>query len=135
MRSLDLTKVDISLLMLEDFFRLQDKYFIENINADKSFVGVNFQASGFPKEKIEKIFNEYTNVVYKKGFNFQQQYDITKKMDLVLKADPMLWATYFKLLKKIDGYVKSDLLYKDYLKIYPSPELQLKWLSPKENTL
>jgi hypothetical protein len=135
MRSLDLTKVDISLLLLEDLFRLQSKYFISNIEADKSFLGLNFQATKFPKDKIEKIYNEYSNIIYKKGFNFQQQYEITKKMDMVLKADPLLWATYFKLLKKIDGYVKTDLLYKSYLKIYPSPELQLKWLSPKENTL
>ena len=60
---------------------------------------------------------------------------IAIKIDGYLKADPILWNAYFNLLKKIDRLTKNDLLYKDYLKIYPSPELQIQWISPKKKVI
>ena len=71
----------------------------------------------------------------KTGFNFQQQYEITKKMDAQLKSEPNLWSVYFKLYGKLERFMKSDLLYKNYIKIYPSPELQINWLSPKKQVI
>ena len=56
-------------------------------------------------------------------------------MDKILKSSPESWNSYFKLLKKIDQLVKNNLMYKNYLKIYPSPELQIEWLSPKKKVL
>jgi hypothetical protein len=56
-------------------------------------------------------------------------------MDKILKSDPPLWSAYLKMINKIDGLIKNNLLYKDYNKIYPSPQLQIKWLTPKKTVL
>lgn len=135
MRTLDLTKADISLVLLEDFFRLKEGMFKANLKADLSFLGKNFSKTDFDKTALLKVLKGYTEVVYKKGFSFQQQYEITKKMDKVLKSKPEIWSVYLRLLGKIDQLVKNNLLYGDYTKIYPSPELQLEWLSPKKKVL
>jgi len=77
----------------------------------------------------------YSRVIFDEGFDLQQQYEITKEMDRVLKSDPALWGAYFRVINKIDRFIKSDLLYQKYLKIYPSPELQIQWLSPKKKVI
>lgn len=135
MRALDLSKTEISLLLLEDFFRLKSDMFKSNLGVDTSIIGANFANAEFNKSALLKILKAYGDVAYKKGFSFQQQYEITKKMDKVLKSSPEAWNSYFKLLKKIDQLVKNNLMYKNYLKIYPSPELQIEWLSPKKKVL
>lgn len=135
MRTLDLTKVDISLLFLEDMYRIDMGYFKENIKEDLGFLGQNFKASKFNKKKLDNLLKDYTRILFKDGFSFQQQYKVTKQMDSVLKADPALWSIYLKMLNKIDELVKDNLLYKDYNKIYPSPELQIKWISPKKKII
>ena len=56
-------------------------------------------------------------------------------MDNFLKSNPELWNVYFRLLGKIDRMVKTNHQYKDYVKLYPSPEMQVKWLSPPEKVL
>lgn len=135
MRTMDLTKVDISLLFLEDMFRVEEGFFIKNIKADTSFIGTNFSGKKFDLNKIKNILKDYSRILYEDGFTFQQQYTVTKKMDHLLKSDPGVWSTYLKLIHKIDRLVKSNLLYKDYTKIYPSPELQLKWLVPEQKRI
>lgn len=135
MRSLDLTKVDLSLLIFEDFLRLKEGYFTHNLEIDTKFLGTNFYKSKTNKKIVKEILEKYTSVVFQTGFNFQQQYEITKKMDSFLKSEPPLWSAYFKLYHKLDRFIKTDILYKNYLKIYPSPELQLKWLSPKKKVI
>lgn len=135
MRTLDLTKVDISLLLLEDFLRLKEGMFVKNLNADTSFLGGNFSKEKFNKQALLSLLKGYGEVVYKKGFNFQQQFEVTKKMDKLLKSKPEIWSYYLKLLRKIDQLVKSNLMFGGYTKIYPSPELQIEWLSPKKKVL
>ena len=134
-RSLDLTKVDISLLLLEDFVRLQKKLFVRKLGVNKEFYNHNFYRKGIDKKVVNQAMTDYTRVIFKEGFNFQEQFEVTKTMDRYLKSAPSLWSAYFKLYKKIDRFIKADLLYKDYLKIYPSPELQLQWLSPKKKMI
>ena len=109
--------------------------FKNNLDVDTSIIGSNFAKAEYNKAALLKILKAYGDVAYKKGFSFQQQYEITKKMDKVLKSSPESWNSYFKLLKKIDQLVKNNLMYKNYLKIYPSPELQVEWLSPKKKVL
>lgn len=135
MRTLDLTKVDISLLLLESYLRVEKKYFQENLLIKPDFIGKNFYQEGMNKKKLDDLLNEYSNVIYKKGFNFQQQYNVTKSMDRLLKSYPEIWSSYFRLLGKIDSLVKNNLLFKNYTKIYPSPEMQLQWLKPKDEVL
>ena len=136
MRTMDLTKVDISLLLFEDMLRLEKQYFIDNLGLKTDFLGTNFHGKDAPKkEMLLKFIAKYDEIIFSKGFNFQQQFEVTKQMDSYLKADPGLWGAYYNLLKKIDRLVKSDLLYKEYLKIFPSPELQMGWLSPKKKVI
>lgn len=135
MRTLDLTKVEISLLMLEDFFRSEMNLFQTNLKVDTEFIGSNFHEKQLDLKSIQHIMKRYRQVIFEDGFNFQQQYKITKKMDNILRSEPSLWSAYIKMLNKIDRLVKMNLLYKNYNKIYPSPELQIKWLSPKNKVI
>lgn len=134
-RSLDLTKVDIALLLLEDFLRLQNRDFINNLKIDKTFFGKNFLEAKLNKKYVNETIEAYTKNIFEIGFTFHQQFEVTKKMGSLLKSDPALWGAYFRLINKIDRFIKNDFLYKDYLKIYPSPELQIQWLSPKKKVI
>jgi hypothetical protein len=135
MRILDLSKLEISLLLLEDYLRIEDELFIKNIKADKKIIGKDFVNSKPDLKAFNKIISNYNTVINKEGFTFDQQFRITKKMDALLKSYPALWSQYIKLLNKIDKLVKVNLLYKNYNVMYPSPEIQIKWLSPKKEVL
>lgn len=135
MRTIDLSKVEISLLLLEDFFRSEMQLFKQNLKIDTSFLGTNFYGEKPKLEIIKEIMQKYNQVIFESGFNFQQQYQVTKKIDEILKSEPQIWSAYIQLLNKIDRLVKVNLLYKNYNKIYPSPELQIQWLSPKKKVL
>jgi hypothetical protein len=84
---------------------------------------------------IEEILKNYNSQIMDKGFSFQQMFEVTKKMDAYLKSSPELWNSYFRLLSKIDRFIKSNNQFKEYIKLYPSPEMQVKWLSPEEKVL
>jgi hypothetical protein len=137
MRSLDLTKVEISLLLLEDYYRIQMGFFKKNLKVSgvDKWYGKNFYKKKVELKYLDDLLNAYSILAFEKGFSFQQQYEVTKKMDLMLKSNQKLWNAYFQLLNKIDKLVKMNLLYNNYNKIYPSPEMQIKWLSPKEKVL
>lgn len=135
MRTLDLSKVELSLLLLEGFFRSEMELFKKKVNVDQSNLGKNFFGKEPDMKWVNDALKKYTEIVYEKGFDFQDQFEVTKKMDDVLKSDPALWSAYIKLINKINRLVKLNLLYKNYIKIYPSPELQIKWLSPKKEVL
>ena len=135
MRTLDLTKVDLSILLFEDFLRVKKGQFKDRINVDKKLLGKSFSDGNFNKSLVGDTLKEYSTLVFKKGFNFQQQYEVTKEMSQTLKAFPAIWGAYYRVLTKINRLIKNDLLYKDYLKVYPSPELQIQWLKPKKEIL
>jgi hypothetical protein len=136
-RSLDLSKLEISLLLLEDFVRLEQGYFKNNVSTEKlaKLAGSNFQGGKPDVSMVEELLKNYSKQISEKGFTFQQQFELTKKMDAYLKSNPDLWNTYFRLLQKIDRFLKSNTQYKDYVRLYPSPEMQIKWLSPEEKVL
>lgn len=135
MRTLDLTKVDIALLFLESMFRIDQGAFKENIKTDLTFIGTNFANKKPNMKQLKSLLLDYDRILYKDGYSFQQQYKVTKQMDKILKSDPPLWSAYLKMINKIDRLIKINLLYKDYNKIYPSPQLQIKWLTPKKKIL
>ncbi len=136
-RSLDLSKLEISLLLLEDFFRLEQGYFKTAVETEKlkNLSGTSFHGSKPDMALIQEVLKKYDNQVNEKGFTFQQQFEVTKKMDNFLKSNPELWNVYFRLLGKIDRMVKTNHQYKDYVRLYPSPEMQVKWLSPPDKVL
>jgi hypothetical protein len=136
-RTLDLSKVEISLILFEDFVRVRRGYF-KNYILDKeleNFLGTNFSGKPFDKKLIDSHLKKYNQVLFEKGFSFQEQFETTKEIDVLLKNDLKIWNTYLTMLEKIDTLTKGNVLYKKYGQIYPSPELQLNWLKPKTPVL
>ena len=84
---------------------------------------------------VEGHLKKYSQLLFEKGFTFQEQFETTKEIDVLLKSDLKMWNTYLSLLEKIDTLTKNNSLYKKYGQIYPSPELQLNWLKPKNTIL
>ena len=136
-RTLDLSKLEISILLLEDYLRLQKGYFKTYVSTPevRKMIGSNFYKKKFPEKTLKLLSEKYDEMVFDKGFSFQQQHEVTKQMSTLLKGDTKLWNTYYRMLGKIDNLVKSNFLYQKYLKLYPSPELQLNWLKPKAKVL
>jgi hypothetical protein len=136
-RSLDLSKLEISLLLLEDFMRLELGHFKKAVATEKisQLAGTNFQGKKPDVAMVEELLKNYSHQTFQKGYTFQQQFELTKKMDAHLKAKPELWNAFFRLLGKMDKFIKVNTQYKDYVKLYPSPEMQVKWLSPEEKVL
>lgn len=136
-RSVDMTKLEISLFLLEDFFRHESGYFKKAVVTEKmtKLAGTNFHGAKVDQSMMEEILNKYDQQINKKGYTFQQQFEVTKKMDSYLKSSPELWNSYFQLLGKLDRFLKTNQQYKDYVKLYPSPEMQVKWMSPEEKVL
>lgn len=136
-RTLDLSKLEISLLLFEEFLRYELNHFKQNVGAEKmlSLANSNFEGQKPEINTIEEVIKNYSVFINQKGFSFQQMFQVTKKVESYLKSRPELWNTYFLLLGKIDRLVKSNANYKDYLLLYPSPEMQLKWIGPEKKVL
>ena len=133
-RTLDLSKVEISLLLFEDFLRAKKGYFKNYVTSKEleAYLGSNFSGKPFNKKLIDEHLKKYNQVLFEKGFSFQDQFEVTKEMDAFLKSDLKIWNTYLTMLEKIDQLTKTNVLYKKYGQIYPSPELQMNWLKPKQ---
>lgn len=134
-RSLDLSKLEISMLLLEDFFRSQTGLIKRRIKSKNFNEITGSQINKTNNQNFLKDMLKSYDESLKKGFSFQEQFEMTKKMDSYLKAHPELWNTYFKLLGKIDNFTKGNNLYKKYIEQYPSPQMQIKWLSPEKKVL
>jgi hypothetical protein len=132
-RTLDLSKVEISMILLEDFLRARKGYFKNYVTSKEleTYMGSNFAGKAFDKKLIADLLKKYSNVLLVKGFSFQEQFEVTNEMDTLLKNDLKMWNTYLTLLEKIDQLTKTNILYKKYNQIYPSAELQMNWLKPK----
>ena len=134
--ALDLSQQEVALLLLEDYLRLEKGHLRKMIKIpelEKALGGNFFKEKKWSKDILEKISKKYDEIIFDKGFNFKQQFEITRKMDMMLKSNSTLWNSYYQLVIKIDRLVKTNPLYKNYSKIYPSPELQRGWLKPPKN--
>jgi hypothetical protein len=136
-RSLDLSRLEIALFLLEDFFRLEANFFKNNVKTEKMklLAGSSFYGTKADMDLIPELLINYEKQIYQKGYNFQQQFEITKKMNSYLKAKPELWNVYFRLLGKLQNFLKVNTQYKDYVRLYPSPEMQQKWIGPEEKMI
>lgn len=136
-RTLDLSKVEISILLFEDYLRIRKGYFKNYVGSKDldAFLGSNFTGKPFNKKIMDDLVKKYNSLLFEKGFSFQEQYEVTKEMDTMLKNDMKIWNTYLTMIGKIDDLVKNNVLYKNYNQIYPSPELQMNWLKPKALSL
>jgi len=127
---LDLSKIEISLLLFEDYIREKMGFFRKKVSRKKveELYGSNFEGNALPVSEFNQMLKDYDDFILNKGFSFQQQFEVTKEMIRVLKSEMTLWNIYVNLLKKLDGIVKTENNFKDYGKIFPSPEIQLNWL-------
>jgi hypothetical protein len=135
MRTLDLSKQEISLLLLQEFLRLKAGQFKSKVSTPEllQLLGTNFENQKFPKEVFTQLAKNYDQLIFEKGFTFEEQFKITQEMDALLKNNLKLWGIYFKLIEKMDTLIKSNLLFKDTLnRLFPSPEIQLNWLRPTD---
>lgn len=132
-RSMDLTKQEIAILLLEDYVRMEQGYLMKQIETKelKEVLGKNYSGKDFNPKIIQTILDNLNQFIAKKGFSFQEQYELTKKMDTLLKSNQEHWNAYVQLLNKIDRLVKTNLIFENQLKLYPSPEMQIKWISPQ----
>jgi len=131
-RTLDLSKLEISLLLFEDYLRVKNDFFKDFVTVAglESFIGGNFYEKKFDSKLLESVSSRYDDLIFDKGFSFKQQYKVTNRMNQMLRSNSKLWNGYYLMIGKIDNLVKTNILYQKYLKIYPSPELQLSWLRP-----
>ena len=136
-RTIDLTKQEIGILLVEDYVRLQMKYFLTYVRDKKlqDFIGGRFVNKKAQHSLLNMALKRADEFIYEKGFNFQQQFDVTRRVSALLRSDTKLWNSYLSLLRKVDNLVKSNKYYKNYTKIYPSPEIQLKWILPEKKVL
>lgn len=132
---MDLSKLEISILLYEDLMRLEFGQFKAHFDPKlvEKLKDGNFYKKEYPKKELLEFSLQLDKLVYEKGFNFKQQYQVTKRMNIVLTSNKKLWQNYYSLLGKIDNLTKSNLVYKNYVKIYPSPELQRNWINPIKN--
>jgi hypothetical protein len=131
-RSMDLTKREISMLLLEDLMRVDKKLFLKQLSLVEmeQYFAKKLQKNKRLVKKFSLVLKQYSEVVFKKGFTFQEQFTVTKAMNNMIKDTPELWNAYFKLNKKRQNLMRSNQTFKSYSKIYPSPEMQVNWLNP-----
>lgn len=136
-RSMDLSKLEISLLLLQDMLRVDEGWLKESIRPEslKGLLGSNFQGTKPDLSPVYQVAKNYRTFLSEKGFSFQQQFKITKTMSSLLRPHPELWNAYVRLLGKMDRLVKSQAAFSSYSKMYPSPEMQIRWLAPEEKAL
>lgn len=137
-RTLDLSQLEISILLYENFIRHEMGLFQKKVTDKKldTFLKSPMLENGKLDEKLIKdLMKQYDEVIFAKGFSFQEQFEVTRKMGELFKSDMKLWNVYLNMLKKIDDLAKTNLLYKDYVKIYPSPEMQINWLIPEKKEI
>lgn len=135
-RTLDLSKQEISLLLFENLLRHRQNYFqnMAKLPELEALLGSNFQGGSLNMEVLNKLSKKYDNIIFDSGFQFQQQFEVTRLMDQHLKNDLQLWNVYYNMIRKIDELVKRNTLYQRYNIIYPSTELQLNWLRPRQSS-
>lgn len=133
-RTMDLSKLEIALLLLQDVLRIQEGWLLEQVTPKElpALLASNFFGKKPDLAPFYAVAKNYREFLSERGYSFQQQFQVTKKMDALLKPHSELWNTYVRLLGKLDRTVKGNQLFRDYVKLYPSPEMQIRWLAPEE---
>lgn len=129
---MDLTKIEITTLLLEDMIR-SDKGYIQSIISKNTSLeklyGIELTSSMDSTNKVMKNLNSNLNDFFsKKGFSFQMQFDVTMKMNSYLLSTPEILNSYKSLCKKRYYLGLNHKEFKFYARVYPSPEMQRKWL-------
>lgn len=136
-RAMDLSKLEIAVLLLQDVLRAEEGWLQQAVTPAKlkELAGSSFNNQKPDLSPVYEVGTSLTTFINEKGFTFQQQFHITKQMDSLLKPHPELWNAYVRLLGKIDRLVKGNQVHSNYVKLYPSPEMQIRWLAPEDKVL
>ncbi len=138
---LDLSKLEIAVLVYAEYRRAQLGFFSSKLKREvkvvERFSGRNLKgiSSDLGKELLAPALAFYDKILLEEGMNLDEQFKLTQAVGRHLQSDPKLFQTYLDIIKKIAALIKSNILYQNYSKLFPSPELQVQWLSPdqKEN--
>ncbi|MDH4469011.1 MAG: hypothetical protein QE271_13210 [Bacteriovoracaceae bacterium] len=130
-REMDLSKVEISLLLIEDYWRWKNKLFFDQVT-EKGYqkkLGTKMDPKKRDVVFVGKLLDSMSDFVFNVGYTFDQQYNVTKQMKDLLNTNKLYTKAYEALLKKRQEIVIKQNKFNDYSRRYPSPEMQLKWFS------
>lgn len=132
-KSMDLTRKEISLLLFFEFLRLKRSNFVEQAKrlhpelADlygKSFIGQK------PKDFSPKVLTTLSKMIFDARLEFKEQFALVTEMKRYLTSNKEI-KTYVDLVKKIEIYIGSSKERSDYVTQTISPQMILKWLGEK----
>jgi hypothetical protein len=130
-KAMDLTKNQISLLIIEEVLRAQ-RLHLEQVLIEKD-QKVMYQKKIAKLEEVTSFINQldekFMKFLKSQGFSFQMLYEVTLEMKNILASHPILLKDYKELCEKKKSLVINSKDFKFYSRLYPSPEMQLKWLS------
>lgn len=133
-RSMDLSTLEIALIILEDYFRIELGVFKNYVKDDSWYkkLGTNFHDSKVDVSFIPITLDRYSQMFQSRGYTHSEEKMVTLSMKNILQIDNMKYLIiYQELLKKINGLIQSNKVYEYYPKIYPSPNVKLtQWLNP-----
>lgn len=127
-RSMDLSTLEISMIILEDYFRIQLGIFKNYIIEDESIqkLGTNFYGQFPDVSFITTSLDKYNQFFQLRGYKISEENLVFKSMKNILQIDEMkLLLVYQETLKKINELVTTNTLYSYYTKWYPSPYIKL----------
>ncbi len=135
MKTLDLSKNEISLLLLQDILRMDGAYLEKTLKETGLFekVGKKMTEDEPNVSFVSDLLAHYSKNVFEVGVNFQQQFEVTKQMDNLLKGHENLRKSYLSLLNKISEMDTQSDLFKNYNKLFPTAKMQLEWLQPSRS--
>ena len=123
---LDLTKQEISVLLLEAYVREKVKEKNVEIGEFSPSIGKNFKhkINDYIQGELKKIDADIFN--YKGSFDIESV--ILKNMFNGLSSKKVYLKNYRRMLGKVDDLLRSDVRFKYFASRYPSPEIKINWL-------
>ena len=101
-RVMDLSKMEISILLLEDYMRNNLGQFKNKVTPKdlSTMLGGNFYKKKLNKGIFNNVLKNYNDLVFNKGFNFEEQFAVTKQMQGMLHGKIKYWKAYLLAFQK-----------------------------------
>lgn len=123
---LDLSKQEISLLLLESYVRATNDMHRTNFREFSPKKGENL------KEKINQYIEENLKHMDSEIFNYQGSFEsediVLKNIFNGLSSKKNFLKIYKRMLGKINELLRNDARFKYFSSRFPSPEIKLNWL-------
>ena len=124
---LDLSKQEIALILFDEYVRLKMNTLLNKIN--KRFNTLTKKDLAQPEKAFEVYLKVLDDEIFKNGFSFQEQFNLTKETISYLRNDVKVAQMYQRLNDKIKSLIQTEKQYNFYSKLYPSPDLREAWLT------